>query len=263
MTRFLTACCMLVVCSTSCASAVHASFESWHHYVDMDYRVLDCMESCYHVDNTGSYTTAGSIVQPNVVLGSAVVDASLNETCYGPATVHLSTEVISGRSMTVSASDSTGVGYNAAVAIGDAAKGEVAGQIGWNHSWDWMIESNYSEAFTLGAGGTVDWPQSGEREVIGSDAKISCEIKIYGDRAVFSLQARRQHRCMTTIRTLAISSGPELCYGHPFGSVVLTPYSGDGTVQFTGMASGQNPKRVSIGQIMETGMIISGCYEPG
>ncbi len=245
--------------------AAQAGYEWYHHNVDMSYYLYVCMDTCFHTDNTGAYEVTKDYEDSNILLRTLNLETTLEQTCYDAHTVPFSASVSVTQSLAVAASDSNGgtLTFNAGGAwdIGEAAKSHVQTSIGYSKSWDWTVTGTHTNTITITGGVSKSWPQSGERKVTGP-AKVSCPLSVYGNRAQFTLKAKRQHFCTTTIKHTVYTNdqGQHICNSWIEGDIVYTTYSGHGDVRYSGTSSGENPLTVSLGEIVEEGgPILENC----
>ncbi len=229
LSKIVVLCLTFAMCG---GSPLHAGWEWGHHQYDMDVLIAFCIDSCTHVNDMGAAEVVGTTEDDNFVLGTSTVTANLDQGCHDQGTVTLSGQMSGTKTMSVSASDSTGGSFSfnvgAGWAIGELAKDSVSAQLGWTKTWDWTISHTTSESWTMGVGASKQWPQSGSRRVTGPGANITMNVKVFGRMRAVTMYAKTKHGCYTTI----ISSRyiPGWCNAMPAGSVVYSPYSGDGTV---------------------------------
>ncbi len=251
---------VLILCLLSTSSA-NAAWEWWHHMNNMpggySADLTYGLATCSHTDSSGNFVVTASNVERNIVLATLPGSGAQlsNGTCYAEHTIELDAAASFTKSLSVSASQSSGgsvtVGGGGGYEAGQAAKGHVEGHIEYSKNWDWTVTNTYEESWTGSATTTIKWPESGQKQCTGPGASVTRLAYIMGHRATVTVENRQFHRC--TLRYLA-NSGAQ----RP-GDTVIIGYSGDNTVIATGTSTGVNPIMVMGGPIIETGPIQAGC----
>lgn len=192
-----------------------------------------------HIDTNSSVAYTKDLEDSNAKLTDQIkvgwtngtdCDVTKNE---GTVTVNGSVSVSRTLSWTVGSSTSQSITCAA------GAKGKTEGSIGYSSSQTVSSSGGDSQAITIGAGVTDTNPTV----TVPPGKSIRWRIDVYGKKAKWSAEIRKQHYCVPTSITYITNCLP----GGPVATVTMgTTYSNDGDLVGSGDCSGENPDSVHI-----------------